>query len=180
MQLLVILGDDWNNVYLRMGGLHTKTNYQATVGDYLQDSELPLIWAEAGLVSEGEAEKILNGGDYEAAMQIHKITSQAAWRKVMPQFLNYLKEYHTDMHTDILSLSKDRAPTPLLRCIDSNEFFDVLDTYLEERKKDKTFKYFWNYMEMVQKMLTFTRGERTEDFALFINAFKRMLDDFTQ
>ena len=127
-----------------MGGLHTQMNYMATIGDYLQDSELPLMWVEAGCVSEGEADKILQGRDYEGGIRIHKITWQAIWKMV--QFLEYLKENHADLHTDITTLAKELASPPLVTLLDTTQFSNILDSFLEEKKVDKNFKFIWNYI----------------------------------
>ena len=155
-------------------------NYMATIGDTLQDSELPLMWVEAGCVSEGQADKILQGRDYEGGIRIHKITWQAIWKMVLPQFLEYLKENHADLQTDITTLAKDLASPPLVTRLDTKQFSNILDSFLEEKKVDKNFKFIWNYMDMVQKLLSLTRGQRTEDFTLYMNTFIRMLDDFTR
>ena len=180
MLILLILGKELEKVHFKMGGLHSKLNVMGAIGDYLQDSELPLIWVEAGLASEGEVEKVLQGRDFEGGMRLHRISYQAAWRVIKPQFYEYLKDSNEDLYKDVISLSEARFFKALSDRLNNEEFFNELNAFINMKKMDKNFSYIWNYLEMVQKLLSFTRGERTENFTLQMNAFTRMLDDFTR
>ena len=82
--------------------------------------------------------------------------------------------------TDVTSLSESKLPVALASRLDKNDFFDVLKTFLDMKKMDKTFHFISNYLDMVQKLLSFTRGERTENFTLQMAAFVRLLDDYTR
>ena len=178
--IILISGKELEKVHYKMGGLHIKLTAMSTIGDYLQDSELPLIWVEAGLASEGEVEKVLQGKDYEGGMRLHRISYQAGWRVIKPQFYQYLQDNKRELYEDVISLSEAQMFKALSDRLNNEEFFDELIAFIDMKKMDKNFSYMWNYMDMVQKLLSFTRGERTENFTLQMNAFTRMLDDFTR
>ena len=163
-----------------MGELHSKLTAMAAIGDYIQDSELPLLWVEAAIVSEGEADKILQGRDYEGGIRTHRISFQAAWRIVMPDFLEYMNDNDKDLHKDVTSLFESKLYVALASRLDNNDFFDILKKFLDMKKMDKTFRFISNYQDMVQKLLSFTRGERTRNFTLQMAAFVRLLDDYTR
>ena len=167
------------NVHFRLGGLHTSNIYMACIGDHITDSEIPLLWTQAEILTAGEADKILQGRDYKAGLRIHRITWQAAWRLIIPQFLVYLEENHKDLHTDITALSQvENSVEPLLTRVDTLEFFNILEEFLTMKKRDKNFKFFWTYMEKVQVLLSVTGEQCANDFKLHINAFTRMLGSF--
>ena len=86
-----------------MGELRLKLSAMAAIGDYILDSELPLLWVEAGIVSEGEADKMLQGRDYEGGIRTQRISFQVAWRIVMPDFLEYMNDNDKELHTDVTS-----------------------------------------------------------------------------
>ncbi|XP_068200369.1 uncharacterized protein [Palaemon carinicauda] len=168
-----------SNVHFRLGGLHSSNIYMGTIGDHIADSELPQLWVEAGILTEGDVDKILHGRDYKAGLRTHKITWQAAWRILMPQFLEFLNKSHLDIYDDINTTSKAEDPVqPLLTRINTSEFFDVLEEFLAMKKQDKNFCFFWTYMDMVQVLLAFTRAQRLDDFKLHLNSFTRMVASF--
>ena len=167
------------NVHFRLGRLHTSNIYMACIGDHITDSEIPLFWTQAEMLTAGEADKILQGRDYKAGLRTHRITWQAAWRLIIPQFIVYLEENHKDINTDITALSQvENSVEPLLTRVDTLEFFKILEEFLTMKKRDKNFKFIWTYMEKVQVLLAFTTAQHADEFKLHINAFTRMLGSF--
>ena len=141
-------GDD--DVHFRLGGLHSSNVYMASIGDYIADSEIPQLWTEAGILTEGDVDKILHGRDYKAGLRTHKLTWQAAWRILMPQLMEFIKEFHRDIYDDINATSQADDPVPLLLTrVSSSEFNHVLTEFLAMKKQDKKFEYFWTYMDIL-------------------------------
>ena len=98
----------------------------------------------------------------------------------MPDFLEYMNDNDKDFHKDVTSLSESKLSVALASRLDNNDFFDILKKFLDMKKMDKTFRFISNYQDMVQKLLSFTRGERTKNFTLQMAAFVRLLDDYTR
>ena len=172
-------GEDWENVHFRLGGLHTANAYMSTIGDHIADSEIAKVWIEAGIVTEGEADKILHGRDFKAGLRLHKITWQAAWRLLMPQLMEYMNESYPDMYEDLQILSSNSDTIlPLLTIVGTPEFSDAYSNFLTMKRQDKNFDFFWTYMDMIQILLAFIRAERSDDWNLHVDAFTRMLDSF--
>ena len=133
-----------------MGGLHTSNVYMACIGDHIAGSEIPQLWIEAEILTAGEADKIMQGRDYKAGLRIYRITCQAAWRIILPQFILYLREFHKYIFIDIsASANTEESVQTLLTRINTHEFFNVLDKFLSIKKKDKNFAYLLTYMDMV-------------------------------
>ena len=96
----------------------------------------------------------------------------------MPQFLAYLQEHHNDLYTDIVTMGTQPDSAPLLTRVNTGEFFKVLEEFLDAKKQDKTFAFFWTYMDMGQNLLAYTRAQISENFTIHINSFIQMLDGF--
>ena len=172
-------GGDWDNVHFRLGGLHASNIYMAAIGDHITDSELPQIWVEAGIITEGQVDKILKGKDYKAGIRLHRITWQAVWQVIMPQFMEHVKATNGDLHTDLCTLSHDAdSILPLFTRVNSSEVLDALDEFLNIKRQDKNIAFLWTYMDMVQVLLTFTRAQRDDDWVLYMYTFTLMLDLF--
>ena len=67
--------------------------YIACIGDHITGSEIPQLWIEAEILTAGEADKIIQGRDYKAGLRIHRITWQAAWRIILPQFFSTYRSF---------------------------------------------------------------------------------------
>ena len=61
----------------RLGGLHTSMNFLKVLGQHTQDSGLPTIWMENGILGPRTVECTLAGKDYNKSTQVHKTTLQA-------------------------------------------------------------------------------------------------------
>ena len=77
-------GKDGDNVHFRVGGFHTANAYMSTIGDHIENAQM---WIDVGIVTEGKADKVLQGRNLKAGLRLHKITWQAAWRLIMPHGL---------------------------------------------------------------------------------------------
>ena len=84
-------GEEWDNVHFRMGGLHISTNFMSAVGDHICGSELPQLWVDSGVATEGQVDKLMKGKDYKAGLRLHKLTWQATWRLLIPEFIDFIK-----------------------------------------------------------------------------------------
>ena len=148
-------GDDWKNLYLRMGGLHISTNFTNTIGDHMADSELAELWVAAGITSPGIADKVLSGKDYKAGMRLHRLTWQAGWRIIMDEFVACLKDDAPDVYQDIEVPSRADSDTlrPLVQRIESPDFRDMFMKFIAVKAEHKTFNLFLRYLDMVQMLL---------------------------
>ncbi len=183
------LGAQWDDVTYGLGGLHSDNAFMNTIGDHIAGSELPEMWVNSGIITEGAADKVLHGNDLKTGLKIHKISVQAAWRILLPQLMTFLEINNPDMHQDLHSLMYLRSETtpdhtsedsiaPLITRLDKQDFRDILDEFIEIKKQDKSFTYFWTYMEMVNILLAFVRADRSDNWPLHVNSFTRMLGPF--
>ena len=136
--------------------VHTANVFIATIGDHIAGSELPEMWVQSGIITEGSADKILHGKDFKSGMRLHKITVQAAWCILLPQMMSFIEENNPDMYQDLNSLMTRRSQvnlnhtsedsiSPLITRLDTQDFREILDKFLEMKMQDKNFTYFWTY-----------------------------------
>ena len=156
-------------IHFRIGGLHSSNVYIACIEANIICSEISQLWIEARDSYSGRSKKIIQGRDYKAGLRIQRITWQAAWRIILPQFILYLQESHNDLFIDIIisatANTKDSSQT-LLTHINTPEFFNIMDESLSIKKKDKNFAYILIYMDILQVLLAFTWAQRFDDFKL--------------
>ncbi len=92
----------------RLGGFHTTMNFMKSIGQHMQSTGLMEVWVDSNLLGQKTAENVMAGKGYEKSVRAHKITAQALWEIVLPQFLEYLQIEGTDLKTR--HLRKRRSP----------------------------------------------------------------------
>ena len=174
---------EFRRIIFRLGGFHTDTTYQSTIGDHMEENGLKEMWMQAKVIGPIKADKVLRGKSYKTAMRLHKLTYQALWRLLVPQLLEFCREHNYDLHNDLVTLasntSDDADLLPLINRCTTEEFRVMLIEFVEYRVGENTnFQHWWSYMEMVQILLLHTRAQREGDWDLKIHAFKCMLPHF--
>ena len=128
----------WNSdvfkerIILRLGGLHIKMNFQKVIGKHMEGSGLSELWLESGVLAEGSIAKVLDGKAFAKSMRIHKLTFQAIWRLIYPQFLNFLEDEEFDKAEE---LRKTAAGTKeeLKTFLSGAEMRITMSKFLKER-----------------------------------------------
>lgn len=163
-----------NRIVLRMGGLHIALNFMKVIGKQMAGSGLGDLWVASGLLAEGSVTKVLDGKAYGKGIRAHKLTLQAFWRRIYPQFMNFLEEQDS---TEAGNLSTKAANVDELReYLSSPIALKYLSTFLQEKSEvDKIFNLWWTYIDMVLTLLMFTRGIRGGDWKCYSGALSDML-----
>ena len=166
----------------RLGGLHISLNFLKALGQHMQNCGLAEIWIESGLLGPRTTERVLEGKDYSKGMRAHKITFQALWQLLLPHFLAYV-----EVRDQKLKENLDRCVQPSGK-VDTGRMCDLLMSedynlivlsFLKSKKeKDPLFRFWWQYMKMVQILLLFTRAQREGQWDLHLYAFQEMLPFF--
>jgi len=165
--------EEW--LFVRLGGLHTALNFLKAIGQHMQSSGLLDVWTESHTLGPRAAEQVLAGKNYARGMRTHKLTLQALWRILMPQLLDTLAETDTALRTEIVSV-KDK-PDILLPLLASPKFQAIFEQHVTS-KSNPNFKFWWEYMQMVEILLHFTRAQREGNWKLHLEAFRCMLPYF--
>jgi len=161
----------------RLGGLHIGMNFLKTIGTHMADSGLSEVWTESGILGPLSTEKALAGQSYARGMRAHKLTFQALWRILLPQLTAFLEEHDADLNESIKNSIDDTDQ--LIVVIDSERFRNVISLFLQIKGDDNpNFTYWWNYMDMVEILLQFTRAQRDGLWDLHLDSFRRMLPYF--
>ena len=132
MELKWSVSDFRDTLIPRLGGLHITMNFLKVIGQHTEDSGILEMWVESGLLGPNSAAKAKDGKSYAKAMRAHKLTFQALWQILMPQFKNELQKqdpYTCQALEDALA-SKDFDN--LLEIVGSETFRQHLAVFIEK------------------------------------------------
>ena len=163
---------------VRLGGLHTAMNFMKAIGQHMQSTGLLDVWIESGLLGKKTAEHALCGKNYEKSIRAHKITSQAMWQILLPQFMEYLQQNNAELKHEIESADSEEEDNELIKTLSNQKFSEALAKFKQDDDHGPTFKLWYEYLEMVKVLLMFTRAQREGNWDLHICAFKQMLPYF--
>ena len=162
----------------RLGGLHISMNFLKVIGQHTEDIGLVELWVESGLLGPNTAEKVKDSKSYAKAVRAHKLTWQALWRLLIPQFRRYLEDKDAEMCQALMTAIEAKDHDALLEITSSPGFRQHVVTFGEENISDKNFTFWWSYMEMVAVLLAFIRAQRQGIWELHLAAFREMLPFF--
>ena len=157
-------------------------NFLKVLGQHIQDSGLPTIWIESGILGPRTVERALAGKDYNKGTRVHKITLQAMWQLILPQVLAFIAEKDNDLKQNLERSVQSNSKEEYLKLLDllsSTRYQALLSSFITTKKdKNPNFEYWWNYMEMVRILLLFIRAQREGLWQLHLYAFHKMLPFF--
>ena len=165
----------------RLGGLHISMNFIRII-THMSGSGIKQVWIESDLLGKGTVEAVLNcsGESYYKAMRSHKITIQALWEILIPELLTYISEADNELCRDIVQSSQDADKLKdLISLLQSDVYCKSFSKFIENECNINTnFKFWWQYIEMVSILLSFTRAQRQGNWHLHIASFKMMIPYF--
>ena len=162
----------------KLGGLHISMNFMKAIGEHMQSTGLLEIWTESNLLGPKTVTNALLGKDYEKGIRAHKITAQALWQIVLPQFRQYLQESNDDLRRQIEMATLRETDEQLIETLSTQTFHNILLEFGESEAEDPNFMLWWEYLLMVRLLLMFIRAERDGIWDLHIFTFRSMLPYF--
>ncbi|KAL2094651.1 hypothetical protein ACEWY4_009370 [Coilia grayii] len=182
MELKWIVPEYKDSLIPRLGGLHISLNFLKVLGKHMQDSGLAEIWKESGLFGPGTVHHVLDGKDYNKGVRAHKITVQALWQLLLPEFQVYLEEHNGNLKQSLETYTKSDVKEDFEKMCDmlSSDTYNALQSAFISLKKEANpnFQFWWQYTEMVQILLLFIRSQREGNWGLHLYAFQEMLPYF--
>ena len=107
----------------------------------MQGSGLSEVWTESGVVGEGAASLILNGKSYAKAMRVHKLTYQALWQLLIPNFLAFVENKNLEL-AKMVSEECKNAET-LIELLTKHQVTSLLREF-SQKESEKYVKFsFW-------------------------------------
>ena len=170
----------------RLGGLHISLNFLKIIGKHMSGCGLYDAWIDSNILGEVAAQKVLAGKDYSKGMRVHKITLQALWRIITPEFMEFLNKKDPNMAKSMNdSINKyeceEESDIDLKILLKTEKWLHHLSQFTKEKsEKSANYTFWWNYMEMVSTLLMFTRAQRDGIWNLYISSFKKMIPFFFQ
>lgn len=159
-------------IKLRMGGLHIAMNFLKVIGKHMSGTGLKEIWRESGFMAEGSITKVLDGKAYSKGMRAHKLTFQAFWRIVTPQFKSFLEEEKSSS----VEIKNWDDFSQLQSILKADSGLECLDNFIEKKcKNSSNFALWWSYIHMVCILLMLTKSIRDGLWETYVAALSEML-----
>ena len=178
MELKWSVSDFRDTLIPRLGGLHITMNFLKAIGQHTEDSGILELWVESGLLGPNSAEKAKDGKSYAKAMRAHKLTWQAQWQILMPQFKTDLHKQDPKTCQTLEDARASKDFDSLLDIVGSETFRQHLTVFVENRQSDPNFRFWWDYLRMVTVLLAFVRAQRAGLWTLHLESFREMLPFF--
>jgi hypothetical protein len=121
---------------------------------------------------------VKDGKSYAKAVRAHKLTWQALWQIVIPQFQSYLEERDPQTCHALVKAMDDEDYDTLLLISEAQDFNQHIADFAKAKQDDKNSIYWWNYMRMESLLLSFIRAQREGLWELHLAAFSGMLSYF--
>ena len=163
-------GTAWRSSYISIC-------FQKAIGNHMKGSGLVEAWVESGLLGRNATVKVKNGKAHKRAMRAHKITLQSLWQRLTPFLLEFCQKSYADLFQEISALaSSPENAIALKTSLKALGVKKMLDEFVAQRSEENVnFKIWWNYMEIVSILLTFTRAHRKGIWDLYLHSFTHML-----
>lgn len=177
----------FSTVVVRLGGgLHIALNFLKCIGHHMESAGLEDIWIEGGLYNENTTQAILSGKMYNHAVRAHKLTFEALWRVYWSGMQRLLAENDRTINLEVTELANSIVEAFLSKNADAK--VNTITTlsakvksmmeFKEYNADSPTFKFWRQYMKMVEIILGFTREEREGNWQLHLSSFAAMLPYF--
>ena len=72
-------------------------NFLKVIGQHTKGIGLAKAWTESGILGSNSTAQAMAGKSYNKGMCAHKLTFQAMWRILLPQFLSFLETFDTHL-----------------------------------------------------------------------------------
>ncbi|KAK4877224.1 hypothetical protein RN001_009730 [Aquatica leii] len=180
--------DECSHFVIRLGGFHIMMNFLKAIGQHMDNSGLTDVWLESDLYGDSTVIGIMKGKQWNKAIRAHKLTYESLLRILLPMFETWLMECKSD---NIHVVNKSRLMANSICKIMTKQgtitnFFELVNNVgqLSEAFKEfvenqsSTFQFWCTYMEMVETLLEFIYSERTGQWDLHLQSFRKMLPWF--
>ncbi len=182
--------DQCKGLVLRLGGFHIMMNFLKVIGKHFEESGLSDVLVESGVYGASVVSTILNGKGWNRAIRCHKLAYEALWRVLWHLFVQWMNDSNRkfpetgDELTDaVVQAFAGGTQDSLLAAVSAQrdciqDMKKDLSEYIEEKSVFPTFRYWTQYIELVQMLLNFIRAEREGNWQLHMSSFKQMLPWF--
>lgn len=165
----------------RMGGLHIAMDFMKCIGDHMSGSGLYELWMECELLGPIAAQNVLGGKHYSRGIRAHKISAQAIWKILIPNFFTLhftLANKNVDHSQTLNDIMNERIDIQSsIEDLQNPVFKEYLSSFRKETENPNIL-FWWSYLDLVPILLAFTKSERKGLWDLFLNSFRSMLPWF--
>ena len=170
-------------VVLRLGAFHTAMTFIAVIGKRYGSAGLRDILIESDVIAEGSVDQVLNGRQYNRAINALKIVMEAMWRVRWAGFLQWLAEAQgtatrnmEQLQHDVTLVRHDTSIANVEALISSDSFAQLEEDLALFQSTLGPNATFWSeFIVMVQLLLCFIRASRTRSWSLHLRCLQEML-----
>ena len=91
MELRWSIPEYGEKLVMRLGGLQISMNSLKVIVQHMKCSSLVEGWVESGILGPDSADNVMTGKSYNRGMIVQKLTFQATWKILYPQFCTLLQ-----------------------------------------------------------------------------------------
>ncbi|CAB3994854.1 Hypothetical predicted protein [Paramuricea clavata] len=100
MEVLWKQKEQFEGLFLMMGGFHLLMTLLAIIGDRFGDAGLRNVAVHSEVIAEGSIDSVLNGKHYNRGVRLHKIMYEAMTKLLLDDFENCLHEDSLELLSD--------------------------------------------------------------------------------
>lgn len=174
--------NDLKHIILRPGELHIVMAQLRTIGAFIENSGLGLLWIESELYGPATVKQIIQGYHVKRAQTAHMTTLQAlfviyqeAFFQQNPSSQACLEQLAKQLNDACTHSSKEKLKevhNKLLQTLESMQIVEKMKMFDAQHEKIPLFNVMRQYMRMVTEMMSFIRAVRTGDWALHLEALE--------
>ena len=91
-QIQCTVSPEFEDMVLRLGGLHKTKNFLGVIGKRMEESGIEDLWTESGIYDSNITWKIINGTQYYRARNAHELTFKAMSLKFYESFIVWFEK----------------------------------------------------------------------------------------
>ena len=176
--------DEFSSVVLRMGAFHICCTFMAILGKRFRDAGLMDLLVESGVAGVASASSALAGKQYNRAIRLHKIVSEALERMRWKEFVSNsdptdLANWQASIGISIQKLQSCITDENLGNVVSSPALHELHKRYADyccqRAEASEMFKFWKSYLDMVCLLLRFVRSSRIGDWDLHLQCIREML-----
>ena len=165
---------------LTMEAFHTICTFLAVIGKRFQEAGLRDICVESGVIADGSAAGVLEGGNFNRAIRLHKIMFEALNQLAWNRFQRWIEEHYKDKTPRVDELMKGLKQLNDSTCklefkdfMRSPLFQEVLQLFLSyshhlRHSNGKLSKFWMSYVDMMEVLLGLIRATREGNWSMHL------------
>lgn len=175
----------FDNIFVNLGAFHLQMAFFKAIGKFIDSCGLVEILVQADVLAGGSMNSFLDSKHFNRCKRLHPLTAAALQ---ILHFNQYISTSKIDTAEEILADLIQNLTNTTFEVNERIELPELLHGTVEEYtefckqtltgKHGKTAQYYYQYCELINLFLRFSRSIRTSNFELYLESIYNMSDLF--